>query len=223
MAISGSRGGKRPLPVNIRLQAANGYRQFVRPLGCLLVLAGYWAPWVAHRDAGLAIAAVDLVEFPKFMPQYRSGELSVWREAFYVPLFVLAAALVVWSALDRGATWWRWVLRACALFIPLTPSVFNVLESHEFQTQLNMTMALGALIVLTPLWRRLPPRVLQAVLFSALALGIAIPVGQFLFMLPALSQIYAEPIGIGWGLWANVLGFALLAFSLLSWKESANG
>jgi hypothetical protein len=195
----------------------------VRPLGCLLVLAGYWAPWAAHRDAGLAIAAVDLVEFPKFMPQYRNGELSVWREAFYVPLFVVAVALVAWSALDRSAAWWRWVLRACALFVPLTPSVFNVLESHEFQTQLNMTVALGALIVLTPLWRRLPPRVPPVVLLIALALGIAIPVAQFLFLLPALTQIYAEPIGIGWGLWANVVGFALLALSLLSWKESANG
>lgn len=194
-------------------------RASVAPLGFALSLISYWAPWVAHKDAGLAIAEVDLVEFPKFMPQFRSGDLVVWREAFYVPLLVLSIALVVLAITVRPA-WLRWLLRLVALVLPLTPSIFNVLESHEFQTQLNMLASALMLLLLTPIWRRLPGRALRALLLVAFLLGALIPSVQFFWLRAALAEIYREPIAVGWGLWANVVGFALLALSHLSWRPS---
>ncbi len=217
--------------------------QIANLFGFILALMSYWGPWVAHRDAGLAVAEVDLVEFPKFMPQYRADELFVWRESFYVPLLVLSIALVVWAAtptpalsrdekhvagegaysspiavLFRNGAGWagvRWLLRTVALFILVTPSVFNVLESHEFQTQLNMVAIVLALIVLTPLLRRAPSRIVRVLMLCLFLIGAIIPTAQFLYMTPALAQIYHEPIGIGWGMWANLIGFALLALSQL--------
>ena len=73
----------------------------LRAVGVVLALASYWAPWVAHPAAGLAVAEVDFAEFPKFMPQVRNGELVVWREAFYMPLFALAVGTFTVSFLVR--------------------------------------------------------------------------------------------------------------------------
>ena len=190
-------------------------------LGYALSLISYWAPWLTHKDAGLAIAEVDLVEFPKFLPQFRAGDLVVWREAFYVPLLVVSVALVVSAATLRQA-WLRWLLRIAALFLPLTPSIFNVLESHEFQTQLNMVAIALVLILLTPILRGLPGPFVGALLFVAFLLGALVPTVQFQLLTPALAEIYREPIVVGWGLWANVVGFALLALSQLSWRPSQN-
>jgi hypothetical protein len=194
-------------------------RAYLVPLGFALCLISYWAPWVAHKDAGLAIAEVDLVEFPKFMPQFRAGDLAVWREAFYVPLLVLIIALVILAVTVRPA-WLRWLLRLVALVLPPTPSIFNVLESHELKSQLNMVAIALVLILLTPILRRLSGRALRALLLVAFILGALIPSVQFFWLAPALAEIYREPIAVGWGLWANVVGFALLALSQLSWRPS---
>jgi len=206
----------------LRSSLANRKSQIANLLGLFLALVSYWSPWVAHRDAGLAIAEVDLVEFPKFMPQYRADELFVWRESFYVPLLVLSIALVVWAAQKTNLRWLtRWLLRAVALFIPVTPSVFNVLESHEFQTQLNIVVVVVVLIALSPLLRRVPTRVTHAALMVAFTLAAMIPTAQFVLLMPALAQIYHEPISIGWGVWANLIGFALLAVAQFQISDSA--
>ena len=210
-----------------------------RTLGLVLVLAGYWAPWVAHPSAGLAIAEIDFNEFPKFMPQVRSGELEVWREAFYLTLLAPAVGLAVWAAgrqstgtqerlslsyasirvavarAVRGFSAGRWLLRLIALGLLITPSVFNVFEAAEFQTQLRLVGLVAGVILLTPLVRRLPVRLvclLLAVWFVACALA---PAREFAQLLPALQAIYRRSIIIGWGFWAALAGFALLVVAEL--------
>ena len=59
-----------------------------------------------------------------------------------------------------------------------------------------------------------------ALLFVAFLLGALVPTVQFQLLTPALAEIYREPIVVGWGLWANVVGFALLALSQLLWRPS---
>ena len=208
----------------------------LRGLGLLLVLAAYWAPWVAHPSAGLAIAEIDFNEFPKFMPQVRSGELDVWREAFYLTLLGPAAALVVWAA-GRGPSHSaihlarpslgsmraamtrslrefnlaRWLVRLFALGLTVTPSIFNVFESGEFATQLRLCAVVAALIVLSPLIRRVPPG-LTALLLAGWFVAVALlPAREFLILLPALADIYQHAITSGWGFHAALSGFALLA------------
>ena len=195
----------------------------VQAAALLLAFASYWAPWVAHASAGLTIAEVDFVEFPKFMPQVRAGELSVWREAFYMPLLVLAVALVVIVSRSGSARpapaprpFWqadlrRWLVRLCALALPLSPSVFNVFEPGEFQTQLKLEAIVLVCLVLTPLLRRLPSRLVQGTLILWFFFGALAPSLQFLQLKPALEAIYNQPVVIGWGWWAGLLGFGLLA------------
>jgi hypothetical protein len=210
-----------------------------RALGFVLVLAGYWSPWVAHPAVGLAISEIDFNEFPKFMPQVRSGELDVWRESFYLSLLGPAVGLVVWAARGRGTgvealsaavrtnwrrtaahavrsfNWRRWLMRAVALGIPITPSIFNVFEQGEFLTQLRLVVAVAVVIVLTPLIRRMPAGLIGVLLAIWFVYSCLMPVREFLKLLPALEAIYHEPIVIGWGFWAGLAGFAVLALAEL--------
>lgn len=198
-----------------------------RPVGFVLALAGYWLPWASHPAAGLVVAAVDLPEFPKFIPQVRSGELQIWREAFYLPLLALGIALAVWVNLAKGLPApIRWALSGLALFLPLTPSVFNVLEQGELQTQLRLSGVVLVVLVASALWRRmsgeLPLRV-GALAFAALYVaGGAVPAWQFFRMKPALDAIYGKPVEIGAGLWTTLGAFGLLAAAeLLAFRSGA--
>jgi hypothetical protein len=178
-----------------------------------LALASYWLAWVSHPAAGLTIAAVDFAEFPKFMPQVRSGSLAVWREAFYMPLFALGLALAVWTGVARdipGEPWSRWVIRAAAVFLPLTPSVFNVLESGELQTQVRLAAAIAAAVVLAPVWRRLPLPVVFGLLAGCFIFGGAAPAVQFLQMKPAIDEIYRQAPALGPGFWIDLAAFGVL-------------
>ena len=207
--------------------------RLARLLGFFLALASYWAPWVASQAAGLTIAEVDFPEFPKFMPQVRTGDLTVWRQSFYIPLLVLGVALVAWAARPGAAharpgqrwaaiDWRRWLLRGVALLLPVTPSIFNVFESGEFQTQLTLAALLVVLIAFTPLLRRLPTILRSVALSAAYAFGALAPALQFFVMKPALDDIYHRPVSIGWGVWADVFGFALLAAAeWINFKESS--
>lgn len=195
----------------------------VQAVALLLAFASYWAPWVAHAAAGLTIAEVDFVEFPKFMPQVRAGELSIWREAFYMPLLVSAVALVVLASRPglvqpsparrpvSRVDLRRWLVRLCALALPLSPSVFNVFEPSEFQTQLKLEAIVLALIALTPLLRRLPSRLVHGTLIVWFMFGALAPSFQFFQLKPALEAIYNQPVAVGWGLWAGLLSFGVLA------------
>ena len=55
-------------------------------LGVLLIGVGYFGPWVWHKAAGLILSADDLGEWIKFLPAWKSGQLPVMRELFYLPI-----------------------------------------------------------------------------------------------------------------------------------------
>ena len=200
----------------------------MRVVGFVLALASYWAPWVAHPAAGLSLAEQDLTEFPKFMPQVRQHELFVFRESFYLPLIVLAVALIVWAAYQSPSPAKQGragVMRALAtalalIVLPAYPFFLSGFQSEEFQTQQLMSVGTLVLLLLTPLIRRVPMRATTIFLFVWLWLGALLPTAQFFWMKPALDEIYHQPVLIGWGVSAGAIGFALLALSQLSLHQS---
>lgn len=42
-------------------------------VGILLLLTGYFGPWIDHEVAGLVVTGLDLGEYVKFLPEVRSG------------------------------------------------------------------------------------------------------------------------------------------------------
>lgn len=190
-----------------------------RVVGFALALVSFWAPWVAHKAAGLSLAEQDLTEFPKFMPQVRDHELLVVRETFYLPLIVLATTLIVLAARPAAAnSASRWLARGFAvalalIVLPPYPFFLDGFQSSEFQVQQTLSVGAMALILATPWLGRAPERWVRRFLALGFMLGALVPTVQFFWMKAALDDIYHQPVAVGWGVWAGLIGFGLLVFS----------
>ncbi len=182
----------------------------------LLGLAGYFAPWMPHRAAGLVVNGLDLGEYIKFIPQVISGQMAVRREIFYLPLFAgsLTASLL---ASRRSLPQWVRILLglgAILLALALLPPAWTpvTLQLPEFRLQtagLIFCLAMAPAVILT---RYLPDRLVLGSI-GLLAIPAAIlPTWAFLEVRPAIASLYRQPLGLGWGFWAELIGFLLVAF-----------
>lgn len=208
--------------------AKNGAgRAYPALIGLLaLSLAGYFGPWVPHKAAGLVIIGLDLAEYVKFVPQVISGEIPIRRELFYLPL-VAGSAIGSLFAARRGLPGWLCALlgfAAVPLALAMLPPAWSpgVLRLPEFRIQLIAILACLAFLPLAQLVFRRAPRSLTLVLAALLALPAAvIPASEFLRLRPALTEIYRAALPLGWGFWANALGFA--AFALVAVATALRG
>ena len=182
----------------------------------LVGLAGYFGPWVPHRAIGLIVSGLDLGEYVKFIPQVLSGQIAVRREVFYLPLF---AGSLTASLMASRRTLPRWLRAVLALgTIPLAlamlPPAWSpaLLRSSEFRLQ---TAALILCLLMAPaviVTRYLPDR-LVLVLIATLAIPAAIlPAWGLLQAQTAVAGLYRQPLRIGWGFWAGLIGFLFVAF-----------
>ena len=175
--------------------------------GAILWAAGYWGPWVPHKDAGLIILGIDLGEFVKFLPQVRSGQIHLWREGFYFPAFALS--LLASSMAWRKELPWRTPFRILANLLSVPPALAMLppiwtphlmLHSPEFRQQ-SVAIAMALLAsVSSPLLARLPRRATAAFLSALMAVSALVPLWQFSKILDAIASVYAERIGLGWGI-----------------------
>ncbi len=186
-------------------------------LALLLIAAGYWGPWVAHKAAALVIPGLDLAEYVKFLPEYREGQITIFREGFYLPLITLSLALstlswhpaVRWPTLLRTIAWLGSIPSALAMLPPAWSPV--TLRLPEFRLQV---IAIAICLIATaaaPIWRRVPIVRLGGLLALLSLTAIVIPIGQFWIIRPALDHVYGQPIAIGRGPWVMALGEILLA------------
>lgn len=195
-----------------------------RILGLILMLAGYFGPWVPHKTAALTVTGFELAEFAKFFPQVQGGMASINRELFYLPLvtaLILLALLAGRSAL-RLVRLVVPLFLAALLLVALFPysivdAVRQAIATHapfapdpQYTGQLALVVTAVVLTLLTPLARRLPRRAWGIVL-ALLALVGAVPaLWQFALFRPLVVALYDEPLRIGWGPVACGAGFALL-------------
>lgn len=182
----------------------------------LVGLAGYFAPWVAHRASGLIVSGLDLGEYVKFIPQVLSGQIMVRREVFYLPL--LAGSLMA-SLLASRRTLPRWLrillgLAAIPLALAMLPPAWSpaTLQLPEFRMQIAALLFCLLMVPAVVVTRYLPDR-LVLILMAALAIPAAIlPEWSFLQVRPAVAGLYRQPLRLGWGFWAELLGFLFVAF-----------
>jgi len=199
----------------------------IRLLSLVLVIAGYFGPWVDHKTAALTVTGFELAEFAKFFPEVQGGMVCITRELFYLPLvtvFILLALLAGRST-ARPTRLIMPLFAAALLLVALLPySIVNVVRQAlitrspltsdpRYKGQLALVFVGMVLILLTPLARRLPRRI-QSILVVLLVLAGAIPaLWQFALLRPLVVALYDEPIGLGWGLIACAAGFALFLLS----------
>jgi hypothetical protein len=187
------------------------------PLVMLLAFTGYVGPWVNHQTAGLVITGLDLGEYVKFLAPVRSGEVTLWREGFYLPLVAvsLAASLLAY----RRELRYRWPVRALLLTLAVVAAL-NLLPPawtpHRMLTPEFRQQALALALVLTAVafspFLALLPRRVTAVLVALVGLIAAvIPPRQFFAILPEISQLYNKPQTAGWGMLLCIVSLLALA------------
>lgn len=203
----------------------------------ILIVAGYFGPWVPHKTAALTVTGLELAEFAKFFPQVQGGTVFLVRAFFYLPLVVAAvllAALAGRSEVRLGRLALP-LMVAVLLFLALLPfSIVDALrQAHstgsalildpQYVGQLALGVAGVALVLLAPLADRLP-RGFQTLLFAVLALAGAVPpLWQFVVLRPLVVALYGKPFGLGWGLIVCTAGFVLLSLSGLVTIASSDG
>ena len=183
-------------------------------VGVLLIGVGYFGPWVAHKAAGLNLSADDLGEWIKFLPAWRSGQLPVIRELFYLPIWLTAIGLGLKAGRLKSRPWKLavWALSMLLVLTPLPkyPELLSAYRTPEFAPTFWATVV--ALLIASGLaffGARLPDRA-EAVLWITIGISAAL-FAPWMFgrAMPDIDQLYHY--SIGWGVIAEVAGGVLLA------------
>lgn len=193
-----------------------GMVRWLLPVSGIIVLAGYFGPWVNHRVAGLVITGLDLGEYVKFLPVVRSGQIVLWREGFYLPL--VAVSLVFSLHVFRVDFAYNWPIQALLIAIAgvaalnLLPPAWTPprLATPEFRLQ---TLALVGCLVAVGIspFLALLPRVAPTLLAVLLSVGaLWFPIANFLRVLPNIAELYQHPLHPGWGMYLMASGLVLL-------------
>lgn len=186
----------------------------------LLTLAGYFGPWVPHRVSGLVVTGLDLGEYVKFLPLVRSGQISLWREGFYLPLIAisLAASFVSFQPHIRLPHWLLWAWRAIVLTLA-TVSALNLLPpawdqstftNPEFRQQIVALLLVLGIMATSPLWA-LVSRVLTTGTVIVCSIGaLWYPPRDFWQVLPSIRELYQQPLLPGWGFYLMLVGVVMM-------------
>lgn len=190
--------------------------RWLLPLAALLTLAGYFGPWVPHRVAGLVVTGLDLGEYVKFLPVVRGGQVTLWREGFYLPLVTVSLALSL--AAFRPALRYGWPLRVLLLLVAgvaalnLLPPAWDqsTFRNPEFRQQIQaLALCLGAAAI-SPVLALLPRWFSVSLVLVLSVLALWFPLRDFLRVLPTIRELYNQPFPFGWGVYVMAAGLLLL-------------
>jgi hypothetical protein len=185
----------------------------------LVALAGYFGPWVPSPAAGLVVTGLDLGEYVKFLPPVQSGEIALWRQAFYLPLVAVSVAFSLQAY--RRELGYPWPVRLILLAVAAVAALNQLppawtpgrLVSPEFRLQtISLVVCLG-MVLTSPLLALLPRFLAGLVVLLLVIPAIWLPVQAFLTILPAISQLYNHPLAPGWGMGTMVAGLAGMAIA----------
>ncbi len=183
-------------------------------LALILIGAGYFGPWVWHKAAGLNLSADDLGEWIKFLPAWKSGQLPVLRELFYLPIWLTSIGLGVMAGRIKSWPWKIVVLALSVLLVftplPKYPELLSAYRTPEFTLAFWATAAALLLsVAFTFFGARLPDRV-EAILWIVIGIAAAL-FAPWMFgrAMPDVDQLYHY--SIGWGVVAVVIGGVLMA------------
>ncbi|RME72358.1 MAG: hypothetical protein D6784_13650 [Chloroflexi bacterium] len=169
-------------------------------------------PWVGERAVALQLTGPGLAEFVKFLPAVRLGEVHIQRLYFLLPLFTAMLTLPL-AAVNRTVSLpggLRWLFRLAAVPLALaslspvwTPAI---LVSAEFRLQTILALTSMGLVVVGPVFKRLPWPWLAVGLAVAGTASIILPVRAFGLVQAGIAEAYNHPVVLGWGWTVTVLG-----------------
>jgi hypothetical protein len=185
-------------------------------LGLLLTgTGGAFLPWIWRQSVALQLTGPGLAEFVKFLPEIRTLQLEIERLFFLLPLFLTMFALPMFAENKHLslAAWLRWLMRLAV--IPLSLTALSpvwappILMAPEFRLQTVLVAIAIGLAVVAPLLRHLPLKILAIPWAIGNVTAILLPMQQFSLVQASITEIYRQPISLGWGWWLTVGGIIL--------------
>jgi uncharacterized membrane protein len=173
-------------------------------LGFVLVVVGYFGPWIPHETAALTVPGSELSWFAKSFGQ-------VTREMFVLPLIAAGVLLSLTTQCHVTRPFVRLgVVTLGFLVILASMPVYDSIASPEYRGQLILMVVGGVLVVLTLFAPRLPRRIWGGSIVLLALVGVLPVLWQFAAFHPRVAALYGESLGVGWGLIVCVIGFILL-------------
>lgn len=211
-------------PANMALAVDASRRTLIR-LGFVAILLGYFMVWLPHDLAGLSFIGLEIGEWVKFLPQLRSGQISIDRNLFYLPPITLGLILALWTAGWPNRRWQTWATRALAVLVAMLalPAAEAVLYegSDQWLVRLVLVLIVTFVAILIPLLQRLPngkgPTVAWGAMLIIALTGLTLPTWAYLAVRPAVAELFAENVAFGPGLWLNGIGHFFVAVLALTW------
>lgn len=197
-------------------------------IGFTAILLGYFLVWLPHRAAGLSFIGLELGEWVKFLPQYRSGEIAANRSFFYLPPITLGLMLALWTASWPNRRWQTWAMRVFAVLVAMLafPAIEAILYEgiDQWLGRLLLILLVAVVAVLMLPLGKIGTSRASVVAWSAIAvlalLGLALPTWAYLAFRTPVAQLFDQRIGIGPGLWLNAFGhLAVAVIALLQLAE----
>lgn len=203
--------------------------RWLLPLALALAFAGYVGAWIDHKAAGLVITGLDLGEYVKFLTPVRRGEVTLWREGFYLPLIAISLGASLFAF--RAELRYPWPVRALLLALAVVAAL-NLLPpawtptrllTEEFRQQMAALVICLAAVTFSPLLALAPRKAAAAVLAVLSVSAVVAPVHQFFVILPAIEALYRQPQTPGWGLLLGGVSLAALAGGAMwfGWSQMA--
>jgi hypothetical protein len=191
------------------------------PFAALLLLAGHFTPWAAHKTAALTLSAHDLAVFTNFTP----GAGIFLNEWFYLPLWCAALLIALLarpvSRINRMLVG-LFAAVVASLGLPGYPQILTAFRSADYRLQFFASLAvMGLSFALAVASKaRLQPRA-RGMALVTLALVPAVPLAGFWVVKPPLEYLYGAPLGVGAGWWLTLAAIVLLfALGALHWARA---
>lgn len=197
--------------------------RWLLPFGALITLLGYFGPWVDHKAAALVVSGLDLGEYVKFLVPIQTGRVVLWREGFYLPLFVVSLSLSFFAY--RTESNFAWPVRilllalawmSCLNMLPPAWSPQRLL-TPEFRLQTGAILFCLSASVISPFLALMPYWFVSALVVLMSLPAAIVPVRNFRRILPEIEHLYQQPITPGWGVYVMLLGLlTIVSFVLLT-------
>ncbi len=179
------------------------------------VFVGYFSVWLPGPAAGLSFIGLEMGEWIKFMGM---GPVRNW---FYLPPISLGLMLVLWSWGWPNGRLQTWLMRGTAVAVSLLsfPAIEDLMGDsvQEYTPRLYAILLVIMVVGISYFLPQLSQWQWLGFVIFGLA-GIILPTWVFAQVRPFVSEAVGLPVGIGLGVWLNILGHGGVAVMAV-WQQ----